>query len=70
MRHGSRGEGFDVNVGAGASVVFFVPAGESGEEEEGEEGEDEGDDAVVKKKCQFMRKEIVVSRKKEKTNSQ
>lgn len=50
LRHGSRGERFDVNVGAGASVVFFVPAGKSGEEEEGEEGEDEGDDAVVKKK--------------------
>lgn len=46
LRDGSRGEGFDVNVGAGASVVFFVPAGKSGEEEEGEEGEDEGDDAV------------------------
>lgn len=48
LRHGSRGKGFDVNVGAGASVVFFVPAGKSGEEEEGEEGEDEGDDAVEK----------------------
>lgn len=50
LRHGSRGERFDVNIGAGASVVFFVPAGKSGEEEEGEEGEDEGDDAVEKKK--------------------
>lgn len=49
LRDGSRGERFDVNVGAGASVVFFVPAGKSGEEEEGEEGEDEGDDAVWKK---------------------
>lgn len=49
LRDGSRGERFDVNVGAGASVVFFVPAGKSGEEEEGEEGEDEGDDAVEKK---------------------
>lgn len=50
LRDGSGGKGFDVNVGAGASVVFFVPAGKSGEEEKGEEGEDEGDDAVVKKK--------------------
>lgn len=46
LRHGSRGERFDVNVGAGASVVFFVPAGKSCQEEKGEEGEDEGDDAV------------------------
>lgn len=46
LRHGSGGKGFDVNVRAGASVVFFVPAGKCGEEEEGEEGEDEGDDAV------------------------
>lgn len=53
LRDGSRGERFDVNVGARASVVFFVPAGKSGEEEEGEEGEDEGDDAV-EKKCQFQ----------------
>lgn len=50
LRHGSGGKWFDVNVRAGASVVFFVPAGKSGEEEEGEEGEDEGDDAVEKKK--------------------
>lgn len=50
LRDGSRGERFNVNVGAGASVVFFVPAGKSGEEEKGEEGEDEGDDAVGKKK--------------------
>lgn len=64
LRHGSRGEGFDVNVGAGASVVFFVPAGESGEEEEGEEGEDEGDDAVCKKKLSVHAKRN--SRKKKK----
>lgn len=53
LRHGSRGKGFDVNVGAGASVVFFVPAGKCGEEEKGEEGEDEGDDAVEKKNVSF-----------------
>ena len=46
MRDGAGGEGLDVDVGAGAGVVFFVPAGEGGEEEEGDEGEDDGDDAV------------------------
>ena len=45
MRDGTGGEGLDVDVGAGAGVVFFVPAGEGGEEEEGDEGEDDGDDA-------------------------
>lgn len=44
----SAGEGLDVDVGAGAGVVFFVPAGEGGEEEEGDEGEDDGDDAENK----------------------
>lgn len=45
LRHGSAGEGLDVDVGTRAGVVFFVPAGEGGEEEEGDEGEDDGDDA-------------------------
>ena len=45
---GSAGEGLDVDVGAGAGVVFFVPAGEGGEEEESDEGEDDGDDAAEK----------------------
>ena len=44
---GPRGEGLDVDVGARAGVVFFVPAGEGGEEEEGDEGEDYGDDAAM-----------------------
>jgi len=42
---GSGGERLDVDVGPGAGVVLFVPAGEGGEEEEGDEGEDDGDDA-------------------------
>ena len=46
LRDRPRREGFDVNVGPGAGVVFFVPAWERGEEEEGDEGEDDGDDAV------------------------
>jgi hypothetical protein len=48
LRDGSRGEGFDIDIGAGAGVVFFVPARKSGEEEEGDEGEDDGDDAGKK----------------------
>lgn len=46
LRDGARGEGLDVDVGAGAGVVFFVPAGESCEEQEGYEGEDYGDDST------------------------
>jgi hypothetical protein len=42
---GPRGEGLDVDVGAGAGVALFVPAGEGGEEEEGDEGQDDGYDA-------------------------
>lgn len=38
LRNGAGGEGFDVDVAAGAGVVFFVPAGEGCEEEEGYEG--------------------------------
>jgi hypothetical protein len=45
LRDGSRGERLDVDVGAGAGVALFVPAGEGGEEEEGDEGEDDGYDA-------------------------
>jgi len=48
LRDGAGGEGFDVDVGAGAGVALFVPAREGGEEEEGYEGEDYGDDAVRK----------------------
>ena len=45
MRDWPRGERLDVDVGAGAGVALFVPAGEGGEEEEGDEGEDDGYDA-------------------------
>jgi hypothetical protein len=45
LRDGPRGEGLDVDVGAGAGVALFVPAREGGEEEEGDEGEDDGYDA-------------------------
>lgn len=44
---GTGGEWFDVDVGTGAGVVFFVPAREGGEKEEGYEGEDDGDDEQV-----------------------
>ena len=43
LRDGTRGEGFDVSVGA-MFVDFFVPAREGGEEEEANEGEDDGHD--------------------------
>lgn len=46
MRYGSGWEGLDIDIGASAGVVFFVPAWECGEEEEGYEGENDGDDAV------------------------
>lgn len=38
LRDGARGEGFDVDVGAGAGVALFVPAREGGEHEEDDEG--------------------------------
>ena len=47
MGDGSRWEGFNVDIGAGSGVVFFVPAGEGCEEEEDYEGEDDGDDPVM-----------------------
>lgn len=47
LRDGARGEGFDVDVGAGAGVRFFVPAGEGGEQDEGYKDEDYCYDAVA-----------------------
>jgi hypothetical protein len=44
-----RGEGLDVDVGAGDFVVLVVPAGEGGEEDEREEGEDDGDDPISRR---------------------
>lgn len=45
LRDGPRGEWLDVDVGAGAGVALFVPAGEGGKEEEGYESEDNSYDA-------------------------
>merc|ERR1719282_780169 len=45
---GAAGEGLDVDVGAGAGIVFFVPTGEGGEEEKSDEGEDDGDDEQIR----------------------
>lgn len=47
MRNWSRREGLDIDVGACAGVVLFVPTGEGSEKKEGYEGQDNGDDAAM-----------------------
>lgn len=49
LRHGPRGEGLDVVLGA-VRVGLFVPAREGGEQDEADEGEDYGDDAGLERK--------------------
>ena len=47
LRHRSRGEGLDVDIGACALVPFLVPSREGREQDEREEGQDDGDNEEV-----------------------
>lgn len=48
LRYGSRREGLDVDLGAGALIAFLVPAREGCEEDKAEECEDDGDNEQVR----------------------
>jgi hypothetical protein len=48
LADGPRGEGLDVDFGAGFFVLLVVPPGEGGEEDEADEGEDDSDDAKTR----------------------